>query len=304
VYLPGLDDVKIIRGEFLEIELDNTYNGQLNLFRYISFDVKDVLANDISVLKNGCLEVYLELSFIPKNTYNFKDDKCNSDHDNPILDEVFSNTEVLKIKPGFDYSSVADPSSMKFNDKSYVYKESDGEFFHQKDIELVEQNMQNLDIELLQNFETSSHMLGLIIEAPLEGNNDVFMHGESQPDCVNNECIYSDKGFNTNYISYVFNSNIISRVRLWFYKLHTLPASSSVHRECTPYHFTIKSTKNYLETHSKENVACINEVFPSKLTSRRYAHKEMPDAYIIDDEFRVDSFTDVSFSRKFCVIIF
>ena len=36
-----------------------------------------------------------------------------------------------------------------------------------------------------QNFETASHMIGLIIEAPLEGNTEAFMHGEANPDCSN-----------------------------------------------------------------------------------------------------------------------
>ena len=200
------------------------------------------------------------------------------------------------MKPGFDYSSVADPVSFRFNEKSFVYEESDGEFFHQKDIVLVDEQIQNIDIELLQNFQTSSHLLGMIIEAPFEGDYEAFMHGESKPDCENNECIYSEKVFDGQYISYIFNSNIINRVRLWFYKIHTLP-STSFHQDCTPYHFTLKSTKNYLDQHSKERVACSSEVFPAILTSRRFAHKEIADSYIIDDSFRVDSFTDISFSE-------
>jgi len=80
--------------------------------------------------------------------------------------------------------------------------------------------------------------------------------------------------------------------------MHTLP-STSFHRDCTPYHFSIKSTKNYLDSHSKEKVACASESFPATITTRRFAHKEMENSYIIDDSFRVDSFTDVSFSSKY-----
>lgn len=118
---------------------------------------------------------------MPKDNFDFNDEKCEKDHESPLVDEQFANKEVLKVKPGFDYSSVADPNTYKFNDKPFVYKESDGEFFHQKDIELVDEQIQNLDFELLQNFQTSSHLLGMIIEAPFEGNHDSFMHGGSEP---------------------------------------------------------------------------------------------------------------------------
>jgi hypothetical protein len=100
--------------------------------------------------------------------------------------------------------------------------------------------------------------------------------------------------------SYVFNSNIVSRIRLWFYRVKTLKSDP----DCTPYHFTIKSTPNYLESHNKEKVACINEIFPAKITARRFAHPEVPDTYIVDDYFRVDSFTDISFSGKIPSVIF
>lgn len=273
----------------------NNFGEVEDSYRKIGFNLDEIFEKEANVLKNGCLEVYIEFSFVPQQILDFNDEKCLKDHENPLVDEQFSNKEVLQMKPGFDYSSIADPKSFKFNEKSFVYLEADGEFFHQKDIELVDEKVQNLDFELLQNFQTSSHLLGMIIEAPFEGNHEAFMHGESQPDCENNECTYSDKVFNGQYISYIFNSNIINRVRLWFYKIHTLP-STSFHKNCTPYHFTIKSTKNYLDQHSKEKVACAGENFPAILTSRRFSHKEIEDSYIIDDSFRIDSFTDISFS--------
>lgn len=77
---------------------------------------------------------------------------------------------------------MADTRTFSFNTKSYAYKEGDGEFFHQKDIELIDNQIQNIDVFLGQNFETASHLLGVVIEAPLEGNHDAFMHGETKPD--------------------------------------------------------------------------------------------------------------------------
>ena len=295
--LPGLDkDNAMIRGELLELDLSGANDDKETVYRSIVFDMEEVLKNDITELNNGCLEVFIEIMMIPKDSMLDNESTHNNDYSNPISDIVFGNKDVLKIKPGFAYSSVADPSTFKFNTKSYVYKEQGGEYFHQKDIELVENQVQTLDIILLQNFATSSHLLGMLIEAPLEGNHDTFMHGESKPDCIHNECIFGDKTFNGNSLNYVFNANVVSRIRLWFYKMADLTTGS--YSKGTPYHFSIKSTKNYLDTHAKEKVACLNEVFPTKITSRRYAHKEMPDAYIVDDYFRVDSFTDVSFSGK------
>jgi hypothetical protein len=292
-YLPALNQ-KFLRGEFMQTDfrLDQS-DGQVKS-RNIVFNVEEIL--DSGNGPTGCVEVYVEVSLVPHTQISFDDEKCKSDHDNPVIDEIFGNSDVLKIKPGFDYSSVADVSTHKFKDKSYVYKTDDPVFFHQKDIELVDSTVQNLDIEIWQNFQTSSHMLGLIIEAPLDGNHENFMHGETEPDCTKNECVFSDKTFNGQYISYVFNSNIASRVRLWFYKLITLP-KSELSKDCTPYHFTIKSTKNYIETSSKEKVACLSETFPSKITSRRFAHREQEGAYILDDNYRMDSFSDISFSE-------
>lgn len=284
----------LLRGEYLEVDLQNNADANDITFRDIHFNMRDVLDNDLSLLKNGWLEVYVEVSLIPKERVKIDENKWNNDHDNPIKDLIFGNSDVLKIKPGFDYSSVADPSTFAFNSKSYAYKERDNDFFHQKDIELIEEQVQNIDITLFQNFETSSHLLGIIIEAPLDGNHDNFMHGGSEPDCGKNECILGDKTFNGNYISYVFNSNIINRVRLWFYKIKTLKSSQN----CTPYHFSIKSTKNYSNTHPKEKVAWVDEVFPTKITARRYLHRELPETYIVNDYFRLDSFTDVSYSSK------
>ena len=295
VNLPAMDlGATLLRGEYLEVDLQNYADVSEVTFRDIHFNMRDVLNNDITLLKNGCLEIYVEISLVPKERIRIDENKCQNDHDNPIRDQIFGNNDVLKLKPGFDYSSVADPSTFAFNSKSYAYKDRDNDFFHQKDIELIEDQVQNLDITLFQTFETSSHLLGILIEAPLDGNHDNFMHGESEPDCGRNECIFGDKTFNGNYISYVFNSNIVNRVRLWFYKIKTLKSSPN----CTPYHFSIKSTKNYSNTHPKEKVACVDEVFPTKITARRYLHKELPETYIVNDYFRLDSFTDVSFSSK------
>lgn len=167
-----------------------------------------------------------------------------------------------------------------------AYKENDGVFFRQKDIELSGAQVQNIDFVLSQNFESSTHMIGMLLEIPLDGNHDTFMHGESQPDCVKSECILGDKVFNSNTINFVFNSNLIERVRLWLYRV-TNPISST---SWTPFHLSIKSTKNYKDSHPKEDVACWEESFPLKLTSRRFAHDEIKDCYIIHDNYRVDSF--------------
>lgn len=158
---------------------------------------------------------------------------------------------MLKVRPGYDYSSVLDPSSQTLTPKPLAYKEIDGEFFKQKDIELVDEQVQSIDFVLLQNLESSPHMLSLLLEVPLEGNHDAFMHGEPKPDCLNNECIFADKMFNSHSINYVFNSNIINRVRLWLYRESGLVSATS----CSSYHLTVKSRKHYLETHPAEKVA-------------------------------------------------
>jgi len=180
LYFPGRDD-KIIKGEFIEIDLSNDFANDKDLLRVINFNLDELLNMGTNNLKIECMRVYLEISLISKDSLNFNGEKCSKDHDNPLIDDQFANKDVLKIKPGFDYSSIVDPKTLKFNEKSFVYEDSDGEFFHQKDIELVDDKIQNLDIELLQNFQSSSHMLGMIIEAPLEGNHEAFMHGDSKP---------------------------------------------------------------------------------------------------------------------------
>jgi len=301
IYLPGLDsDTQMVRGEYIEATVTNTVDLTTSITKNIEFDLEDVLEAQSVQMNNGWLEVYIEATVTPVNTIKHDNEKCTIDNHSSIQDQIFGNLDVLKIKPGFSYSSVADTRTFAFNSKSYAYKDSDGEFFHQKDIELIDGQVQDLNIFLGQNFQTASHMIGLIIEAPLEGNTEAFMHGEPKPDCSKNECIYSDKGFNGHMISYVFNANIVSRVRLWFYKIKTLNSDP----DCTPYHFTIKSTPNYLETHNKEKVACMDEIFPAKITARRFAHKEISDTYIVEDYFRVDSFTDISFSGEFfCLLL-
>ena len=133
---------------------------------------------------------------------------------------------------------------------------------NKKDIELTGSQVQSIDFVLSQNFDSSAHIIGMLLEIPLDGNHDAFMHGESQPDCIKSECILADKMFNANSINFVFNSNIMERVRIWLYRVTNSVSSSS----CTPFHLSIKSTKNYKDTHPKENVACWEESFPLKLT--------------------------------------
>ena len=124
-------------------------------------------------------------------------------------------------------------------------------FFHQKDIELFESNIQNLDFKILQNFASSDHLIGLILEIPSDTNHDKFMHGENEPDCINNECILSGKIYDGGSLQYVFNANDISRIRLWFYRITNRKSEDS----CTSFHFTIQSTPKYLESTSREKVA-------------------------------------------------
>ena len=88
---------------------------------------------------------------------------------------------MLKINPGYEYTTVITTSDA-FTSKSLAYKEADGVFFRQKDIELSGSQIQSLDFVLSQNFESSTHIIGMILEIPLDGNHDAFMHGESQPD--------------------------------------------------------------------------------------------------------------------------
>lgn len=287
VYLPGLNDNnKLLRGEYLEAEIKNDNDSPFSTMKDIEFDLSNVLRTDLHLLNSKCVQVYLEVSVVPLERIKEDNDKCNNDHSEPKADQVFGGEDVLKVKPGFDYSTVADSNTFTFNNKAKAYKESDGVFFHQKDIELVENHVQNLELVLLQNFETADHLLGMVLETPFGGNHDNFLHGEDKPDCIKNECIYSDKAFDAQTISYVFNSNSIDRIRIWFYRMTDSKSSSS----CTPFHLSIKSQRNYLDTHPKEKVACLDEVFPPKITVRKYAHKEVEGTYIVNDNFRVDSF--------------
>jgi hypothetical protein len=57
-----------------------------------------------------------------------------------------------------------------------------------------------------------------------------------------------------------------------------------------PYHFTINADTHYLDTHSKERVACQDELFPSKVTIRKFKSKSNPEIYLLHDYFRIDSF--------------
>ena len=74
VYLPGSDD-KTIRGEFLEVDLSNTYNDIQKSYRRIFFNLEEIFEKETSVLSEGCLPVYVEISLVPKGSLDFKEEK-------------------------------------------------------------------------------------------------------------------------------------------------------------------------------------------------------------------------------------
>lgn len=73
---------------------------------------------------------------------------------------------------------------------------------------------------------------------------------------------------------------------MWVYRL-TSSKSSAL---CTPYHLSIKTTPAYLDDKGSEKVACKDEIFPTQITTRRWQHIEIKGVYIINDNFRIDSF--------------
>jgi hypothetical protein len=93
----------------------------------------------------------------------------------------------MKLTADFTYSSVVDTNTDTFNDKTYAYKESNGVFFKKKDFELSDTKPLQLQFKLLQNFETSRHLLGLMLEAPLTISEESETFGDSEPNCDVND---------------------------------------------------------------------------------------------------------------------
>lgn len=71
IYLPNSDSsLKVLRGEYLEIKLQNTYASKAVKTRTIQFELDQLIKNNIRKSAAGCFDVYIEISLVPNDRIN------------------------------------------------------------------------------------------------------------------------------------------------------------------------------------------------------------------------------------------
>lgn len=61
---------KVLRGEYLELKLQNTYTLKAKKARTIQFELDQLIKNNFSKSSKGWFDIYIEISLIPNDRLN------------------------------------------------------------------------------------------------------------------------------------------------------------------------------------------------------------------------------------------
>ena len=71
VFLPNIGtNSKVLRGEYLELKLQNKFVPKAKVSRTIQFEISQLIKNNFVKKSTGWFDVYLEISLIPNDRIN------------------------------------------------------------------------------------------------------------------------------------------------------------------------------------------------------------------------------------------